>query len=225
MIGREALLLIGHHHRASLGTHQHLVFGVLELLLRDEPLGTARGEQRSFVNEVGQIGAGKARRSSRDHANIDIRREWHLARVDLEDLLSAHHVRVRHDNLPVEATGPQQRRIKHVWAVGRGDQNYALVRFKPVHFHQQLVQRLLALIVASAKARTAMPADRVDFVDEDDTRRVLLRLLEHVSDAARADADEHLDEIRTGDREERHVCLTRDRACEQRLTRAWRANQ
>jgi hypothetical protein len=50
-----------------------------------------------------------------------------------------------------------------------------------------------------------MAADRVDFVDEDDARRVLLALLEEVTDARRADADEHLDEIRSADREERHV--------------------
>jgi len=34
---------------------------------------------------------------------------------------------------------------------------------------------------------------------------MLLRLLEHVAHARGTDADEHLDEIRTGDREERHL--------------------
>ncbi len=80
-----------------------------------------------------------------------------------------------------------------------------------------LVQRLLALVVAAAEARAALAADRVDLVDEDDAGSVLLRLLEHVAHARGADADEHLDEVGTGNREERHFRLASDGAREQRL--------
>ena len=45
----------------------------------------------------------------------------------------------------------------------------------------------------------------------------LLRLCEQVADARRADADDRLDELRGGDREEGHTCLARDGAREQRL--------
>jgi len=70
-----------------------------------------------------------------------------------------------------------------------------------------------------------MAADRVDLVDEHDAGRVLLGLLEHVAHAGRADAHEHLDEVRARDREERHVRLARDRAREQGLAGAGRAYQ
>src|SRR3546814_5537455 len=60
---------------------------------------------------------------------------------------------------------------------------------------------------------------------EDDAGRILLALLEHVAHAAGADADEHLDEVRAGDREERHVRLPRDGAGEQRLAGAGRADE
>ena len=70
-----------------------------------------------------------------------------------------------------------------------------------------------------------MTADRVDFVDEDDAGRVLLGLLEHVADARGADADEHFDEVGTGNGEERHVGFARDRARDQRLAGAGRADQ
>ena len=156
---------------------------------------------------------------------IDVRGQRHLADVHLEDALAADDVRVRHHDLPVEAAGPQQRRIEHVRAVGRGDQDDAFVRLEAVHLDEQLVQRLLALVVAAAEAGAAMTADRVDFVDEDDARRVLLRLLEHVAHAARADADEHLDEVGAGDREERHVRLAGDGAREQRLAGARRPDR
>ena len=79
----------------------------------------------------------------------------------------------------------------------------------------KLVQSLLALVVAAAQTGAAMPADRVDLVDEDDAGRVLLGLLEHVAHTTCADTDKHLDEIGAGDREERHVRLAGDRACKQ----------
>ena len=116
--------------------------------------------------------------------------------------------------------GPQQRRIEHVGTVGRGDEDDAFVRLEAVHLDEQLVQRLLALVVAAAEAGAAMAADRVDLVDEDDAGRVLLALLEQVADARRADADEHLDEVRAADREERHVGFAGDGAREQRLAGA-----
>src|SRR4029078_12442809 len=92
-----------------------------------------------------------------------------------------------------------------------GDLDDALVGLEAVHLDQQLVERLLTLVVAPAEAGAAMAADRVDFVDEDDAGRVLLVLLEHVAHARGADADEHLDKVRARNREERHVGFARDR--------------
>jgi hypothetical protein len=94
-----------------------------------------------------------------------------------------------------------------------------------VHLDEQLVERLLALVVAAAHAGAAVAADGVDLVDEDDAGRVLLALLEQVADARRADADEHLDEVRARDREERHARLAGDGAGEQRLAGARRAHE
>ena len=99
------------------------------------------------------------------------------------------------------------------------------LRLEAVHLDQQLVERLLALVVAAAEACAAMAADGVDFVDEDDAGRVLLGLLEHVAHAAGADADEHFDEVGTGNGEERHVGFAGDGAREQRLAGAGRTDQ
>src|SRR6202011_6128207 len=94
-----------------------------------------------------------------------------------------------------------------------------------VHLDEQLVQRLLALVIATAETGAAMAADRVDLVDEDDAGRVLLRLLEHVAHARRADTDEHLDEVGAGDREERDIGFAGDGARQQRLAGAGRADE
>ena len=106
-----------------------------------------------------------------------------------------------------------------------GDQDHAFIGLETIHLDQQLVEGLLALIIAAAEAGAAMTADRVDFVDEDDAGRILLGLLEHVANAAGADADEHFDEVRTGNREERHVGFAGDRARDQRLAGAGGADQ
>ena len=146
--------------------------------------------------------------------------ERNLLGVDREDALAALHVGTVDDDAAIEAAGTQQRRIEHVGTVGRGDEDDAFVRLEAVHLDEQLVQRLLALVVAAAEAGAAMAADGVDLVDEDDAGRVLLALLEQVADARGADADEHLDEVGAADREERHVRFAGDGAREQRLAGA-----
>ena len=130
-----------------------------------------------------------------------------------------------HDDAAIEAAGTKQRRIENIGPVGRGDQNDAFIRFEAVHFDQQGIQRLLAFVVTAAQARAAMAAHGVNFVDEDDAGRVLLALFEQVAHAACADADEHFDEVRAGDREERNVRLSRNGPRQQRLTRSRRPDQ
>ncbi len=121
--------------------------------------------------------------------------------------------------------GRSKRRIEHVGTVRRRDDDDAFVGFEAIHLDEQLVERLFALIVAATETGAAMTPDGIDFVDEDDARRVLLRLLEHVAHAAGADADEHFDEVRTRDREERHVGFAGDGACDQRLAGAGRTDE
>src|SRR4029079_13882841 len=110
--------------------------------------------------------------------------------VDLEDLGPALHVGAVEDDLAVEAAGPQERRVEDVRAVGGGDDDHVRVRIEAVHLDQDLVEGLLALVVAATEAGAALAADRVDLVDEDDARRLALGLIEQIPDAARADADE-----------------------------------
>src|SRR5262245_40763682 len=70
-----------------------------------------------------------------------------------------------------------------------------------------------------------MAANGVDLIDEDDAGGVPLPLVEEIAHAGRAHADEHLDEVGTREREERHARLAGDRLREQRLTSPRRAEQ
>jgi hypothetical protein len=131
---------------------------------------------------------------------------------------------VDHD-LPVEATRTHERGIENIGTIGGGDEDYPLVRFETIHLHQKLIESLLALVVTAAQPGAAMAPDRVDLVDEDDARRMGLALLEQVADPAGAYADEHLDEIGAGHREEWPTGFAGNGSGKQGLTRSGRPNQ
>ena len=114
-----------------------------------------------------------------------------------ENFFTAANIRKWNHNAAIEASRTQQGGIKNVRPVGCGDQDHAFIRFKTVHFDQQLVQRLLTLVVSTAKTGTAVTAYGIDFIDKDDAGSVLLALLEEITYAACSDADEHFYEIGT----------------------------
>src|ERR1700722_20245085 len=77
----------------------------------------------------------------------------------------------------------------------------------------------------TTKTCSAVTTDCVDFVDEDDAGSILLSLLEKVAYAAGADADEHLDKVRTRDGEERYVGLAGYGARQEGFTGTRRSDQ
>ena len=68
-------------------------------------------------------------------------------------------------------------------------------------------------------------ADRVQFIDENDGRRPLSGLLEHIANASRSDADEQFNEVRPRQTEEWNPCFTRNGFCQQSLTSSWWADE
>ena len=165
--------------------------------------------------------AAMSSRSTRGSSGSE--REW-TSRILRRPSLSGAGTVTRRSKRP----GPQQRGVEDLGAVGRREHDHRVALLEAVHLGQDLVERLLALVVAAAeraRAARAAAADRVHLVDEDDRRRGFLGVLEQVAHARGADADDRLDELGRGDREERHARLPRDRAREQRLARARPARQ
>jgi hypothetical protein len=178
VVGGDELLLLAHQARAALRAGDDAVDGLVERLVADQLLVLARGQQRGLVQHVGQVGAGEAGGTARDRDEVDVRGHRLAAGVDLQDHVAAGQVGGVHADLTVEAARAQQRRVQHVGPVRGRDQDDAAAYVEAVHLDQQLVERLLALVVATAHAGTAVPAHGVDLVDEDDRRGVLLGLLE-----------------------------------------------
>ena len=182
--------------------------------------------QRRLVDQVAQIGTDHPGSLRRDLVEVDVVRQRHTPGVDLEDRRASVAIRRIDRHPPIKPTRPQQRRIEDVRPVGRREHDHAGAGVKAVHLGQDLVERLLTLVVpAHHRSAAARPADRVELVDKDDRRGGLLGLLEQVTHAAGAHADHHLDELRRRHREERHPRLAGNGPSEQRLARAWKAGQ
>jgi hypothetical protein len=107
---------------------------------------------------------------------------------------------------------------------GRGHDDDARADCEAVHFDQQLIERLLALLMAERVAAAA-PAHGVELVDEDDAGRMAPGVLEQFAHARGADPGVHLDEIRAACEEERHARLAGNRLRQQRLARAGRSDE
>src|SRR3954468_19861542 len=225
VIGDDRLLGVRDDGGLALGAGDDPLQGFLELGHADDLLVPASREDRRLVDEVGEIRSGETRRLARDAFDVDALVERLALGVDLEDLDATLHVGPVEDDLAVEAARPQEGRVEDVGTVRGRDDDHVGVRVEAIHLDQDLVEGLLPLVVAAAEAGAALAADRVDLVDEDDARRIALRLVEQVAHSAGADADEHLDELRAGDREERHTGLTGHGPRHQRLAGTRRADE
>ena len=222
VVGGDLLLVVAHHPALALGTGDHPVDGLLEFRGLDQLLVTARRQQGGLVDQVGEIGAGESGGLAGDRLHVHVLGDRLALGVDLEDGSPAPEIGTIDHHLAVETARPEQRRVEDVGPVGGGDHDDPARHVETVQFHEQLVQRLLPLVVASSETGAPVPSHRVDLVDEDDRRRRRLGLLEEVTDPAGAHAHEHLDEVRSRDREERHTGLTGYRPGQEGLARTGR---
>ena len=175
--GETALILL-HHHALALGAEHDLVLGFLEVGHEDLIVPAAHREQRRLVHEIGQIGPRHARRPASQRRHTDVRRHRLVAHVHFENALAPSEVGRVHHDLAVEPTRAQQRGVEHVGSVRGRNEDHAVVRLEAVHLDEELVERLLPLVVSAAQAGAAMPPHGVDLVDEDDAGRMSLSLFE-----------------------------------------------
>ena len=188
-------------------------------------LAIAGRHQRSFVDQVGQVGPHHPRSQAGHAPQVYIRTQSHVANVNLENRFAAVDVGPIDNHDAVESAGPQQRGVERLRPVGCRHDDHAAVRVKTVHFHQQLIQRLLALIVAAGDVAGPRLPQRIQLVDEDDARRLSLGPVKQVAHPGCANADKHLHEIGAAHAEERHRRLACHCPGQQRLAGSRRADK
>src|SRR5579859_8106090 len=121
-------------------------------------------------------------------------------------------------DLAIETTGTQQGRVENFGAIGGRQQYYAAAHIETVQLGKQLVECLFLFILAAAYGRdTPCATECIQFVDEDDARRMRACLLEQIAYACRAYADKQFHEFRAADREKRHAGFASHGKREQRF--------
>ena len=182
-------------------------------------------QQSRFVDQVGQIGAGKACCLFGDHFQVYIAGQRFLAHMYLQDLLATFYIGAIHRYLTVKTARTQQSRVQNIRTVGSRQNNNAFVAVETIHFHQQLIQRLFPLIMAAAHASAALTAYGIDFIDKDDTGRIFLGLFKQIADTGSPHAHKHFHKVGPADAEERHTGLSGYRPGQQGFPCARRAIQ
>mmetsp|Transcript_5888 Transcript_5888/g.15179 ORF Transcript_5888/g.15179 Transcript_5888/m.15179 type:complete len:289 (+) Transcript_5888:769-1635(+) len=119
-----------------------------------------------------------------------------LVQINLEDVLASLDVRPIDRHRSVEATRTEQSRIQNVGTICSRQHDNARGGAEAVHLHEELVQRVLALVVSAHRsASTSRTSNGINLIDEYYARLVASRLCEQVAHARGTDADKHLHEI------------------------------
>ena len=159
----------------------HLSDGIDVVLVTDLGLAEPQRDHASLDTDGLELGAAELVRGPGQLGPVDVAVDLHLAGVDPQDLGAALLVRQRELDLAIEPAGAQQGRVQHVDPVrGRQDLD-PVVRREAVHLVEQLQHRPLHLPVPGLFRVEALGAHRVELVDEDDRRRLLLCQREAVS--------------------------------------------
>mmetsp|Transcript_14045 Transcript_14045/g.35385 ORF Transcript_14045/g.35385 Transcript_14045/m.35385 type:complete len:951 (-) Transcript_14045:158-3010(-) len=204
---------------------QHAVHRVVDVIRVDGIRVAPQRLQRRLVEHVGQLGWAEPGEVARHLVQVHVRGHGVLAGVHPQHVAAAHGVWLEHLDLAVKAAGAHEGGVEQVRAVGGRHKDDADVGREAVHLREQLVQRLLALLVGLHARLRALDAQRVDLVHKDDARRVDARALEEVAHARGAHAHDDLHKLRAAHLEKRHAALARDRLGDEGLARAWAALQ
>ena len=161
VVGDDALFRVGQHRALFLRARNDELERRQQILLVDGLAAQTHGAQRRLVHEVCQIRADRARGRLCDLVQVDVLGEFDVLRVHAERLIAPGEVRPVDDDAAVKAARAQKRLVEDLRPVRGGQTDDALARVKAVDLGEQLVERLLTLVVA-AEARVARLADIVN---------------------------------------------------------------
>ena len=222
--GNGAFFSVGDELVLLLEATDHTVNSIQEILLAHFASIPARGNQSRLIADVGNVCTTKTGRLSGQKIDVDAVVRLEGTQVDIKNLLSLLDVGHVHINLTVESTGPHQCAVQNVCPVGCRKDDDPTVGAKTIHFGEQLVECVFALIVGThAGVLATGSAHCINFVDEHNARALVLRLLEKVPHPTGADPHEHLDKIRSAQGEEGNLGFARHRFGKQCFSSAWRS--
>ena len=182
----------------------------------------AQGNHADFLAERFEIGADEAVRMLGDFLEVDVGRERHGARVDLEDLEPRLCIGDTDFDFPIEAPGTSQSRVEDLRDIGGTDDDDLAARHEAIHQAQQLRHDAFFDLPDHFGA---FGSHGVDLVDKQDRRRVTRCFLEHLAELGLTLAIELPHDLGAIEVNEMHAALGRHSAGQQGLTGARRAVQ
>src|SRR5207249_8984876 len=158
-------------------------------------------------------------------AVVDVRRDAHLPCMDLEDRHAGLLVGDRDLNDPVEPARAQQGLVEDVRSIRRADDLHFPEGIEAIEFREELHEGPLDLPVPGRRDLESLRTDRIEFVDEDDGRRLLAGELEQLPHEPRPLSDVLLDQLGPDESDERGLGAVGDRLGQEGLPRAGRATK
>src|SRR5208282_3470094 len=132
-----------------------------EVVERDRVAVAPRRYDSGFIDQVGEVGAGEAGSEPCDLIEIEVCGKPHLGGMYLQNFATPRAVGTVDQHLAVEPSRAQQGGIKYLWAIGSGEQDHAGARIEAIELGEQLVERLLLLVIAAERAWHAAAPQRV----------------------------------------------------------------
>ena len=180
--GYGALFFVGEYLGLLLQSADDAVYGSQEVLLAYRFLVMAGSDECSLIAYVGDVGTRESGCLTRQQVNVYRLVELQRLQVHTEYLLALVQVGEVYMYLSVKTSCTQQCLVENVYTVGGGQDDDTRVGAKSVHLGEQLVQCVLALVIAShCGVLSSGTAYGVDLVDEDDAGCFLLGLAEEVA--------------------------------------------
>ena len=218
VVRRNLFLFVGNNAALFLRTDSNLNKRFLNIFLLHKRPVTHSRMNRSFIHQIFQISTGKSRSRLSDLLQINVFGQRFILGMYGKNFLPAPHIRRAHRYLSVKPAGTQDRRIQYIHTVSSRQHNNSFINAKSIHFHQQLVQRLLPFVMSASHTGTSPPCHRIDFIDKYNTGRMLLGIREQIPYSGSAHAYEHLYKIRTRNTEKRHIRFSCNGFCQKRFS-------
>lgn len=148
---RDDLLLLSAHYSSLLDTADQSLSCHLEIVGINDQLIMPRGQQSSLVAEIGNISAAEAWSQRGQALRIHIFAfglfEADLAEMNVENLPSSLEIGKVNLHYSIEPARSNERRVKQILPVGCGHNNNVAISAKSIHFHQDLIESVVSLVM------------------------------------------------------------------------------
>ena len=162
----------------SLHPRNHPIHGVINFAKSDGIFAATGGEDGGFIQEVGEVSPCETGCAPGDGFQGDIRRQFLVAAMHIEDGQSSLDIWRINAHLAVETTRTHEGRVQHVWAVGGGDDDNSAVSLESIHLREELVEGLFPFIVPTTDTSSPLATYGINFIDKDQTRAIFLSTFE-----------------------------------------------